>query len=55
MGWDEFFQGMKFSIPFLLILTFHEFGHYLTARYHKVKVSLHFYVLYVLKNLSCPI
>lgn len=44
MGWDEFFQGMNFSIPFLLILTFHEFGHYFTAQYHKVKVSLPFYL-----------
>lgn len=44
MGWEEFFEGMKFSIPFLLILTFHEFGHYLMARYHKVKVSLPFYM-----------
>ncbi|MEN8248808.1 MAG: site-2 protease family protein [Bacteroidota bacterium] len=44
LGWDEFFQGFHFSIPFLLILSVHEFGHYLTARYHKVKVSLPFYL-----------
>jgi membrane-associated protease RseP (regulator of RpoE activity) len=44
MGWDEFFSGFHFSIPFLLILTSHEFGHYFTAKYHKVKVSLPFYL-----------
>ena len=44
MGWDEFFGGLNFSIPFLLILTTHEFGHYFTARHHKVKVSLPFYL-----------
>ena len=44
MGWPEFYQGMKFSIPFLLILTFHEFGHYFTAKYHKVKVTLPYYM-----------
>ena len=31
-----------FSLPFLGILTVHEFGHYFTARYHKVKTTLPF-------------
>ena len=44
MGWQEFFGGLNFSIPFLFILTCHEFGHYFTARYHKVKVSLPYYL-----------
>ena len=44
MGWPEFFGGLNFSLPFLLILTSHEFGHYFTARYHKVKVSLPYYL-----------
>jgi membrane-associated protease RseP (regulator of RpoE activity) len=35
---------MEFSIPFLLILTVHEFGHYFTAQYHKVKSSLPYYI-----------
>lgn len=43
LGWDAFVDGMQYSIPFLLILTTHEFGHYFTARYHKVKVSLPYY------------
>ncbi len=44
LGWSEFMDGLQYSIPFLLILTVHEFGHYLTARYHKVKVSLPYYI-----------
>ncbi len=44
LGWSEFIDGFQYSIPFLLILTVHEFGHYLTARYHKVKVSLPYYI-----------
>jgi peptidase M50-like protein len=44
LGWDAFIDGMQYSIPFLLILTVHEFGHYFTARYHKVKVSLPYYI-----------
>lgn len=41
---QDFVQGMQFSIPFLLILTVHEFGHYFTAVYHKVKSSLPYYI-----------
>jgi len=41
---EDFWQGLKFSIPFLGILTFHEFGHYFTARYYKIKVSLPYYI-----------
>jgi membrane-associated protease RseP (regulator of RpoE activity) len=42
--WDDFFSGFQFSIPFLLILTVHEFGHYFTAMYHKVRATLPFYI-----------
>jgi membrane-associated protease RseP (regulator of RpoE activity) len=42
--WGDFVSGMEFSIPFLLILTVHEFGHYFTAQYHKVKSSLPYYI-----------
>src|SRR5688572_10794765 len=42
--WDDFLRGMEFSVPFLLILTVHEFGHYFIARYHKIKVSLPYYI-----------
>lgn len=44
MTWDDFLFGFRFSIPFLTILTFHEFGHYFTARYHHVRVTLPFYI-----------
>jgi membrane-associated protease RseP (regulator of RpoE activity) len=40
----DFQKGLAFSIPLLLILTVHEFGHYFTALYHKVKVSLPYYI-----------
>jgi membrane-associated protease RseP (regulator of RpoE activity) len=42
--WDDFKLGMEFSIPLLLFLTCHEFGHYFTAIYHKVKSSLPYYL-----------
>lgn len=42
--WTDFFSGMEFSIPFLLILTVHEFGHYFAAKYHKIKVTLPYYI-----------
>jgi len=42
--WNDFVGGMEYSIPFLLILTIHEFGHYFTAIYYKVKSSLPYYI-----------
>lgn len=44
MTWKDFVSGFQFSIPFLLILTVHEFGHYFTAKYHKIKVTLPYYI-----------
>ncbi|GAA4434429.1 site-2 protease family protein [Ravibacter arvi] len=43
-GWQEFCQGFQFSIPFLGVLTVHEFGHYFVARRHRVRVSLPYYI-----------
>src|SRR5688572_26388212 len=43
-SWSDFASGLHFSIPFLLILTVHEFGHYFTAMHHKVKSSLPYYI-----------
>ena len=40
----EIWQGLSFSLPFLGILTVHEFGHYLTARAYQIKVSLPYYI-----------
>ena len=44
MGWAEFVAGFNFSIPFLTVLTVHEFGHYFVARANKVRVTLPYYI-----------
>lgn len=44
LDWDKFATGFAFSIPFLMFLTVHEFGHYITARLHKIKVTLPYYI-----------
>ncbi|MFC5408119.1 site-2 protease family protein [Larkinella bovis] len=44
IGWPEFWDGLHYSIPFLAILTVHEFGHFFTARYHHVRVTLPYYI-----------
>lgn len=41
---DGIWQGAPFSFSFLLFLTVHEFGHYLTAVYHKVRCTLPYYI-----------
>ncbi|HTE29882.1 MAG TPA: site-2 protease family protein, partial [Chryseolinea sp.] len=43
-SWQDFASGFEFSVPFLLILTVHEFGHYFTARYYRVGVTLPYYI-----------
>ncbi len=42
--WAEVLTGLYYSIPFLGILTVHEFGHYFMAKYHKLKVTLPYYI-----------
>jgi membrane-associated protease RseP (regulator of RpoE activity) len=37
-------QGWQYSFAVLLILTTHEFGHYFAAIYHKMNVTLPFYI-----------
>lgn len=44
LGWSEFLDGFNFSIPFLAILTVHEFGHYFTAKANHVRVTLPYYI-----------
>lgn len=41
---EAFSIGLSYSIPFLLILTVHEFGHFFMARYYHVPVSLPYYI-----------
>ena len=43
-AWSDFVFAISFSGPFLCILTVHEFGHYFTARWHKVRVSLPYFM-----------
>lgn len=42
--WSEFATGLYFSLPFLGVLTVHEFGHYFTAKHYKTDVSLPYYI-----------
>lgn len=37
-------KGLPYSISILIIITFHEFGHYFAAKYHRVKTTLPFYI-----------
>ena len=41
---SELLIGLPYSISILLIITFHEFGHYFAALFHKVKATLPFYI-----------
>jgi membrane-associated protease RseP (regulator of RpoE activity) len=41
---SELLIGIPYSISILLIISFHEFGHYFAAMYHKVKATLPFYI-----------
>lgn len=42
--WQDFYSGLPYAICFLTILTAHEFGHYFTAIYYKVRTSLPYYI-----------
>ena len=44
MGWEKIQRGFLFSLPFLFVLTCHEFGHYFTARFYKIRVTLPYYI-----------
>lgn len=37
-------KGLPYSIAIMAIISFHEFGHYFAARYHKVNATLPFYI-----------
>ncbi len=38
------FKGASFAVPLLLILTFHEFGHYIESKRAGIKVSLPYFI-----------
>jgi membrane-associated protease RseP (regulator of RpoE activity) len=42
--WADFASGLPYSLSFLFILTVHEFGHYFTAQYYKIGVTLPYYI-----------
>lgn len=44
LGFTDFLRGFNYSIPFLLALTFHEFGHFFAAKYYGIKVTLPYYL-----------
>jgi membrane-associated protease RseP (regulator of RpoE activity) len=41
---EELLLGLPYSISILLMISFHEFGHYFAAKFHKVKSTLPFYI-----------
>lgn len=42
--WQDFLSGLPYSLTFLGVLTVHEFGHYFTAMYHRVRSSLSYFI-----------
>lgn len=42
--WHSWVQGLWYSIPILVILTAHEFGHYIACRIHQVDATLPYYL-----------
>lgn len=54
MTGQDFVSGFQFSLPFILILTVHEFGHYFTARYHNIKTTLPTYIPLWLGFIAMP-
>ncbi len=44
LSFSNISQGLTYSLSFLGILTFHEFGHYFTARHYGIKTTLPFYI-----------
>ncbi len=45
-------NGLPFAVSFLLILTAHEFGHYIMGRHHQVNVSLPYFIPFPLSQLG---
>ena len=43
-NWTDIFQGWPFCLSIMTILGVHELGHYFAARYHKVPVTLPYFI-----------
>jgi membrane-associated protease RseP (regulator of RpoE activity) len=41
---STFVSGLSYSIPILLFLGAHEFGHYFAARIHRIKTTLPYFI-----------
>lgn len=41
---QDFSKGLPYALSILFILTCHEFGHYFAAKYHKIDVTLPYYI-----------
>jgi len=53
-NWRNLEAGFTFATAFIGVLTVHEVGHYFTARYYKLKVSLPYYLPMWLGFLGMP-
>jgi len=42
--WSDFTSGLHYSVPFLFILSVHEFGHYFTAIHYRIRTTLPYYI-----------
>ncbi len=42
--WPNLLSGLAFSVPLLIILSAHEFGHYFACRYYDVDATLPYYL-----------
>jgi hypothetical protein len=49
---NNFYSGIQYSCLLLILITGHEFGHYFAARYHKIKVTLPYYIPFPLLFLN---
>ncbi|WP_426492509.1 site-2 protease family protein [Hymenobacter sp. 102] len=43
-AWAALKAGLWYSVPFLGMLTVHEFGHYFTARYYRIRATLPYFI-----------
>jgi membrane-associated protease RseP (regulator of RpoE activity) len=41
---ETLLKGLPYSISIMVIISFHEFGHYFAARFHKVSATLPYYI-----------
>ena len=48
LAWADWLAGLPYALALFTFITVHEFGHFLTARYHRVRTTWPFYLpLYI--------